>query len=215
MVQGKKMIGLIGKKIGMTQVFDESGVLRSVSVIKFEENYVVGKRLPERDGYSACLLGSVEMKESQVTKPYAGQFAGGIKPQKYLYEIRDFTADYELGQQFGVELFADAAYVDVIGTSKGKGYQGVMKRHNFGGGRRSHGSKFHRAPGSTGMAAWPSKVQKGKKMPGRMGGEKTTVQNLSVVSVDEENQLLLVAGAVPGRRNGMVYVKSAKKKDLA
>jgi len=206
------MIGLIGKKIGMTQVFDEKGILTAVSVIKVDDNYVVAERVPERDGYSACLLGSVEMKESRVSKPYAGQFKNGVKPQKYLYEIRDFDVDFEVGQKFGVELLADAFHVDVIGTSKGKGYQGVIKRHGFGGGRKSHGSKFHRAPGSTGMAAWPSKVQKGKRMPGRMGGVQRTVQNLTVVNVDEENQLLLVAGAIPGRRNGTVYVTSAKKK---
>lgn len=206
------MIGLIGRKIGMTQVFDDSGVLTPVTVIKFEENVVVGERVPDRDGYSACLLGSVEAKESRVSKPYSGQFKGDVKPQRFLYEVRDFDLDYEVGQKFGVELFNDSSYVDVIGTSKGKGYQGVIKRHNFGGGRKSHGSKFHRAPGSTGMAAWPSKVQKGKKMPGRMGGERKTVQNLWVVSVDEENQLLLVGGAIPGRRNGTVYVNSAKKK---
>ncbi|MBN1686825.1 MAG: 50S ribosomal protein L3 [Spirochaetales bacterium] len=206
------MIGLIGKKIGMTQVFDENGKVTPVSVIKFEDNYVVAERVPERDGYSACLLGSVEVKESRVSKPYAGQFKAGVKPQKYLYEIRDFAAEFEVGQKLGVELFSGARYVDVIGTSKGKGYQGVIKRHGFHGGRKTHGSKFHREPGSTGMAASPSKVQKGSRMPGRMGGVTTTVQNLSVVSVDEENQLLLVAGAVPGRRNGTVYVKTAKKK---
>lgn len=196
----------------MTQVFNESGVLTPVSVIQFDDNVVVGERVPERDGYSACLLGSVEMKESRVSKPYAGQFKEDVKPQKYLFEIRDFGAEYSVGTKFGVGLLSELSYVDVIGTSKGKGYQGVMKRHNFGGGRKTHGSKFHRAPGSTGMAAWPSKVMKGKKMPGRMGGERVTVQNLSVVSVDEENRLLLVEGAIPGRRNGMVYVRSAKKK---
>jgi len=206
------MIGLIGRKIGMTQVFDEEGFLTPVSVIKFEGNYVVAERVPERDGYSACLLGSVEMKESRVRKPYAGQFKNGVKPQKYLCEIRDFDVDFTVGQKFGVELFSDAVYVDVIGTSKGKGYQGVVKRHGFRGGRKSHGSKFHRELGSSGMAACPSKVHKGSPMPGRMGGVRTTVQNLAVVSVDEENQLLLVAGAIPGRRNGTVYVKSAKKK---
>ena len=206
------MIGLIGRKIGMTQVFDENGKVTPVSVIQFEHNYVVAERVPERDGYSACLLGSVEVKNNRVSRPYAGQFKQGVKPQKYLHEIRDFDGDFEVGQKLGVELFSEARYVDVIGTSKGKGYQGVMKRHNFRGGRKSHGSKFHRTPGSTGMAAWPSKVHKGSRMPGRMGGVRTTVQNLSVISVDEENQLLLVAGAVPGRRNGTVYVKSAKKK---
>ena len=213
MVRGIKMIGLIGRKIGMTQVFDESGVLTPVTVIKIDDNVVVGKRLVERDGYSACLLGAEDIiKKNGVSKPYAGQFKGDVKPQRYLYEIRDFGLDYEVGQKFGVALFSNMSYVDVAGTSKGKGFQGVIKRHNFSGGRESHGSKFHRAPGSTGMAAWPSKVHKGKKMPGRMGADKTTVQNLWVVDVDEENQLLLVAGAVPGRRNGMVYVKSAKKK---
>ena len=196
----------------MTQVFDDKGILTPVSVIKVDDNYVVGQRTLERDGYSACLLGTVEMKKNLVSKPYAGQFPNGINPQKYLYEIRNFEADYEVGQKYGVELFSSAWHVDVIGTSKGKGFQGVMKRHNFGGGRKTHGSKFHRAPGSTGMAATPSRVWKGKKMPGRMGGATTTVQNLKVVSVDEENQLLLIAGAIPGRRNGTVYVKSAKKK---
>jgi len=156
------MIGLIGRKIGMTQVFDESGVLTPVTVIKFEDNYVVGERVPERDGYSACLIGSIEVKESRVSKPYAGQFKDDLKPQKYLCEIKDFGAEYEVGQKLGVELFADSRYVDVTGTSKGKGYQGVIKRHGYGGGRKSHGSKFHRAPGSTGMAAWPSKVQRCK-----------------------------------------------------
>ena len=128
------MKGLIGRKIGMTQVFDDKGILTPVSVIKVDDNFVVGKRLPERDGYSACLLGSIEKKENLVSKPYAGQFSDGVKPQKYLYEIRDFDGDYEVGQKFGVELFTDAWYVDVEGTSKGKGFQGVIKRHGFSGG---------------------------------------------------------------------------------
>ena len=212
MVRGNKMLGLIGRKIGMTQVFDASGVLTPVTVIKIDDNVVVGERSVERDGYSACLLGAEEVEPKRVSKPYAGQFKSGVKPQRFLYEIRDFGTDFEIGQKFGVGLFSGASYVDVVGTSKGKGFQGVIKRHGFGGGRATHGSKFHRGLGSTGMAAWPSKVQKGKKMPGRMGADKTTVQNLWVVEIDEENQLLLVAGAVPGRRNGMVYVKSAKKK---
>ena len=207
-----QMVGLIGRKIGMTQVFDENGILTPVSVIKFEDNFVVGERSPERDGYSACLLGSVEMKESRVTKPYAGQFTGGVKPQKHLYEVRDFDIDFEVGQKLGVELFSGAGYVDVIGTSKGKGYQGVIKRHNFGGGRKTHGSKFHRAPGSTGQAAWPSKVIKGRKMPGRMGAERRTVQNLRIVRIDPDKQVLLVGGTVPGARDSMVLVRDAKKR---
>lgn len=206
------MIGLIGRKIGMTQVFDESGVLTSVTVIKIEDNVVVGTRTPERDGYRACILGAADMKPQSVTRPYAGQFADGIAPKKYLEEFRDFDRDYEIGASFGIDLLSDFRFVDVVGTSKGKGYQGVMKRHGFGGGRKSHGSKFHRAPGSTGMAAWPSKVQKGTRMPGRMGGVRSTVQNLEVVGIDTEEGVLLVGGSVPGSKNGMVVVRAAKKK---
>jgi large subunit ribosomal protein L3 len=206
------MIGLIGKKIGMTQVFDDRGVLTPVTVIKVEDNVVVGTRTPERDGYSACVLGAFEMKEQRASKPYAGQFPEEVGPKQELMEFRDFDREYEVGGTFGVDLFEDYAYVDVVGTSKGKGYQGVMKRHGFGGGRKTHGSKFHRAPGSTGMAAWPSKVHKGSKMPGRMGGVRSTVQNLKVVDVDKENRLLLLCGAVPGRNDGVVVVQAAKKK---
>ena len=206
------MIELIGKKIGMTQVFDEGGILTPVTVIKVEDSVVVGERVAERDGYSACILGSVDVKPSRVSKPYAGQFKDDIDPKKYLYEIRNFEIDYQVGMKVGIETLNGRNYVDVTGTSKGKGYQGVMKRHGYSGGRRSHGSKFHRAPGSTGMAAWPSKVFKGTKMPGRMGAEKTTMQNLFVVSIDETNKLLLVAGSVPGHRNGIVFVKGSKKK---
>lgn len=206
------MIELVGKKIGMTQVFDDSGVLTPVTVIEVEDSVVVGERTPKRDGYRACILGAIDLKASQVTKPYAGQFKGETEPKKYLYEIRDLESEFEVGMKVGIESLNGSGYVDVTGVSKGKGYQGVMKRHGYGGGRRSHGSKFHRAPGSTGMAAWPSKVLKGTKMPGRMGAEQTTMQNLPVVSIDEENSLLLVAGSIPGRRNGIVFVKSAKKK---
>ena len=205
-------MGLIGKKIGMTQVFDEQGVLTPVTVIKIDDNLVVGERSEERDGYKACVLGAVEMKKSRATKPYLGQFADDMNPRKHLVEVRDFDADYKVGASLGVGLFGDVSFVDVTGTSKGKGYQGVIKRHNFGGGRASHGSKFHRQPGSTGMAAWPSKVHKGTKMAGRMGGERSTVQNLRVVDIDEENKLLLVGGAVPGRRDGVVLVVAAKKR---
>lgn len=206
------MIALVGKKIGMTQVFDTRGVLTPVTVIKIEDNYVVGKRSVQRDGYEACIFGAVEMKPKSVSKPYAGQFKNEIKPQKILFEIRDFEENLEVGAKLGVDSMNDQMYVDVIGTSKGKGFQGVMKRHNYSGGGKSHGSKFHRGLGSTGMAASPSKVHKGTKMAGRMGGEKKTAQNLQVIEIDAENQLLLVAGAVPGRRNGLVFVQSAKKK---
>src|SRR6056297_95655 len=205
------MLGLIGRKLGMTQVFDERGVLTPVTVIKIEENQIVGERNEEKNGYEAVIMGAVDVKESRVTKPYTGQFGDG-SPKRYLMEMRDFEGEYEKGAVLGAEMFKDTAFVDVVGTSKGKGYQGVMRRHNFGGGRKTHGSKFHRGLGSTGMAATPSKVHKGTKMPGRMGAEKRTVQNLRLVKVDEERQYLLVKGAVPGPNKGIVIVKKAKKK---
>jgi large subunit ribosomal protein L3 len=206
------MIGLIGKKAGMTQVFDEDGTLTPVTVIKVEPNVVVANRTVEKDGYNAVVLGSVEMKSSHVTKPYAGQFKEDLTPKKHIMEIRDFEKECNVGDSFGVELIENLVYVDVVGTSKGKGFQGVMKRHNFSGGRATHGSKFHRANGSTGMAAWPSKVIKGTKMAGRMGGEKKTIQNLEIVRVDAEKKIVLVKGAVPGTKDSIVLVRKAKKK---
>ena len=206
------MIGLIGKKVGMTQVFDESGVLTPVTIVKVDENVVVGTRTPERDGYTACVLGALDMKEQRASMPYKGQFPEGIGLKQHIEEFRDFDREYEVGTTFGVDLFDTYQFVDVIGTSKGKGFQGVMKRHNFGGGRKTHGSKFHRAAGSTGMAAWPSKVHKGTKMAGRMGGIRSTVQNLRLVDVDAENGLLLLGGSVPGRPDSLVVVRAAKKK---
>ncbi len=205
------MLGLIGRKVGMTQVFDERGVLTPVTVIKIEDNQVVGERSEEKNGYSAVLLGAVDAKQKHVTKPYAGQF-GDMTPKRHLIEMRDFEGDYEVGKKLGAELFKDVSFVDVEGVSKGKGYQGVIKRHGFSGGRKTHGSKFHRGLGATGMAADPSKVQKGTKMAGRMGGEKSTVQNLRLVRVDEERHFILVKGAVPGPRKGIVIVTKANKK---
>jgi len=195
----------------MTQVFDDKGVLTPVTVIKFDENVVVGERTDEKNGYEAYVLGSVDKKASRVTKPYAGQFPEGVPAKKYVREFRDVDAEYEVGAKIGVEYFEEIDMVDVIGTSKGKGYQGVMKRHGFGGGRKTHGSKFHRENGSTGMAATPSRVIKGTKMPGRMGSDRKTIQNLKVVKVDVERQVLLVKGAVPGTRDSMVVVREAVK----
>jgi len=207
------MFGLIGKKVGMTQVFNDYGELVPVTVIRVEPNVVVGQRTEEKNGYSAVVLGSCAVKPSRVSKPRLGQFTiNEIEPTRYMVEFRDFDRDCDIGDSLGVELFQDSGWVDVTGTSKGKGYQGVMKRHGFGGGRKTHGSKFHRANGSTGMAAWPSRVIKGTKMPGRMGGVQRTVQNLRVVGVDPERQMLLVGGAVPGTQNGYVVVKTSKKK---
>lgn len=207
------MFGLIGKKVGMTQIFNDFGELVPVTVIKIEPNLVVEQRTPDRNGYSAVVLGSSDVKASRVSKPRAGQFEKhGLDLKRYVVEIRDFDRECAIGDSLGVELFTDAGFVDVTGTSKGKGFQGVMKRHNFGGGRKTHGSKFHRANGSTGMAAWPSRVIKGTKMPGRMGGVQSTVQNLRIVGVDSERQMLLVGGAVPGTSDGYVVVKTSKKK---
>jgi large subunit ribosomal protein L3 len=206
------MIGLIGKKVGMTQVFDEQGVLTPVTVIQFEPNVVVRNRTEDKDGYDAVVLGSFDMKESRATKPYQGQFVDTITPKKILHEIRDFDKECNVGDTLGLELFEGISYVDISGQTKGKGYQGVMKRHGFGGGRKTHGSKFHRANGSTGMAAYPSKVMRGTKMAGRMGFERHTAQNLQVVKLDPEKNVLLVRGSVPGRRDGVVVVKRAKKK---
>lgn len=204
------MIGLLGKKVGMTQIFDDAGHLVPVTVLEVEPNLVVGKRTPERDGYSAVILGAGEQKEKRISKPVRGQY-GDSKPRKTMAEFRDFDHECEVGDELNVSLFSDIRFVDVIGRSKGKGYQGVMKRHNFGGGRKTHGSKFHRANGSTGMAAWPSRVIKGTKMPGRMGSERSTMLNLRVERVDVENNLLLVRGAVPGNGDGVIRIRPAVK----
>jgi large subunit ribosomal protein L3 len=207
------MLGLIGKKVGMTQVFDEYGELMPVTVISFEPNVVVDQRTPEKNGYSAVVLGASDVKPARVNAPNLGQFKkSNVDPKRYVVEMRDFDKECAIGDALGVELFENAAFVDVTGTSKGKGYQGVMKRHGFGGGRKTHGSKFHRANGSTGMAAWPSRVIKGTKMPGRMGGVRRTVQNLRIVNIDPERQMLLVNGAVPGTKDGYIIVQTSKKK---
>jgi len=206
------MLGLIGRKVGMTQVFDANGALTPVTVINIEDNVVVNKRGAEKNGYEALVIGSVDMKKNRVRKPYGGQFKNDLTPKKFLVEMRDFEKECEVGDTLGVDLFEGFEYVDVVGVSKGKGYQGVIKRHGFGGGRKTHGSKFHRANGSTGQSAFPSRVMRGTRMPGRMGGEKTTVQNLKIVRIDAENKILLVKGAVPGAPMTALIVKKAKKK---
>ena len=206
------MVGLIGKKVGMTQVFDEQGTLTPVTVIEVGPNVVIDQRVAERHGYSAVVLGALDEKASRLTRPAAGRFADAVPPKRHIVEFRDFDKECAVGDSMGLELFSNLRFVDVVGTSKGKVYQGVMKRHNFGGGRATHGSKFHRANGSTGMAAWPSKVIKGTKMPGRMGGNRSTVANLRIVRIDAEKNVMLVKGAVPGRRDSMVIVRQAKKR---
>lgn len=206
------MKGLIGKKLGMTQVFDESGNLTPVTVIHVEPNTVVATRTKENNGYEAVVLGVGELKPNKVTKPYAGQFSEGVTPKRTLKEFRDFDNEVKIGDQFGVELFDKTRFLDVTANSKGKGFQGVMKRWGFHGGRKTHGSKFHREPGGTGQCTTPGHTFKNTKLPGRMGNVRVTVQNLRIVKIDPELKVILVRGAVPGPRNSTLIVKSAVKK---
>jgi len=196
----------------MTQVFDETGGLVPVTVVRVEPNVVVAQKTGEKDGYEAVLLGVDEMKKNKAPKPYAGQFPENIAPQKTLKEFRDFEKEVAPGDKLGAEVFEGIRYVDVIGVSKGKGFQGVVRRYGHSGGRKTHGSKFHREPGSTGQSTYPHKSFKNVKMPGHMGREQVTVLNLRVVKVDTEKQLVLIQGAVPGVNKGLVVVRAAVKK---
>lgn len=205
------MKGLIAKKIGMTQIFDESGNLTPVTVIHVEPNVVVAKKTKENCGYDAVVLGLDDMKESKVSKAYAGQFPENITPKRKLKEFRDFEKEVNVGDVIGLELFENCRFLDVTATSKGKGFQGVMKRWGFHGGRATHGSKFHREAGGTGTIN-PQHTLKNVKMAGRMGFRRVTVQNLKIVKVDPELNVILVRGAVPGNKNCTLIVKSAVKK---
>ena len=206
------MLGLFAKKVGMTQVFDEAGNLIPVTVIRVDPNIVITHKTEEKNGYNAVVVGVDEKKKSRVTKPYAGQFPENITPKKRLNELRDFEKEAAVGDSLGVEVLEGVRYVDVTGTSKGKGFQGVVKRWGFAGGCRTHGSKFHRAAGSTGQNTYPARTFKNKKMPGHMGNEKVTVLSLRVVKIDTEKQLILVKGAVPGINKGHLLVRAAVKK---
>ena len=206
------MLGLMAKKMGMTQVFDETGNLVPVTVVRIDPNVVIAHKTEEKDGYKAVILGVDELKKSRVSKPYVGQFPENISPVKTLREFRDFEKEVAPGDKLGVELFEGIRYVDVTGVSKGKGFQGVIKRWGFHGGRAAHGSKFHREPGSTGQSTYPHKTFKNVKLPGRMGREQVTALSLRVVKVDVEKQLVLIHGAVPGINKGLVVVRAAVKK---
>ncbi len=204
--------GLIGIKVGMTQLFDESGTVIPVTVIKAGPCVVVQKKLKDRDGYEAVQLGLVEfIKPSRVNKPRDGHFKkAGVPPCRILREFKygNDEESLKVGDQILVgQVFKQNDQVDVLGTSKGRGFAGFMKRHNFGGGRASHGSMFHRAPGSIGASAFPSRVYPGMKGAGHMGDVNVTVRKLSVVRVQDEENLLLVKGAVPGRNGGYVMIK--------
>ncbi|TAL41728.1 MAG: 50S ribosomal protein L3 [Salinibacterium sp.] len=206
--------GLLGKKLGMTQVWDENNKLVPVTVVEITPNVVTQVRTPEVDGYSAVQIAYGQIDPRKVTKPLTGHFEkAGVTPRRHLTELRtDDTTDYSLGQELTVDLFEAGKKVDVVGTSKGKGFAGVMKRHNFKGVSSSHGShRNHRKPGSIGASSTPSRVFKGMRMAGRMGGDRVTVLNLTVHSVDVEKGILLVKGAVPGARGRIVFVRNAVK----
>jgi large subunit ribosomal protein L3 len=210
----KNTKGLLGKKLGMTQVWDASNKLVPVTVVEITPNVVTQLRTPEVDGYSAVQIAYGQIDPRKVTKPLTGHFEkAGVTPRRHLTELRaDDTSEYSLGQELTVEQFEPGSKVDVVGTSKGKGFAGVMKRHNFKGVSSSHGShRNHRKPGSIGASSTPSRVFKGMRMAGRMGGDRVTVLNLIVHSVDLEKGIVLIKGAVPGARGRIVFVRNAVK----
>lgn len=207
--------GILGTKLGMTQLWDENNKVVPVTVIQAGPCVVTQVRTPEVDGYNAVQLGFGAIKAKHVTKPAAGHFAkADVTPRKHLLEIRTADAsEFELGQELTAELFADGEFIDVTGTTKGKGTAGVMKRHGFSGLKASHGvHRKHRAPGSIGGCATPGRVFKGTRMMGRMGNAKVTVQNLKIHAVDAERGLLIVRGAIPGNNGSLVVVRTAARK---
>ena len=211
----KNVKGLLGTKLGMTQVWDENNKLIPVTVIEIAPNVVTQLRTADKDGYEAVQIAAGAIDPRKVNQPASGHFkAAGVTPRRHLAEVRTAdAASYELGQELTVDATFEAGQlVDVVGTSKGKGFAGVMKRHNFKGVSASHGShRNHRKPGSIGASSTPSRVFKGMRMAGRMGGERVTVLNLRVHAVDAEKGLLLVKGAVPGARGRLVFVRNAVK----
>ena len=202
---------IYGKKIGMTQLFDEDGKVIPVTVIEAAPNKVCQVKTTATDGYEAVQLGFGTIKEQKVNKPMAGHFAKqGVEPVRYLREVRVTDgAEHTVGEEVTVVNFADVKKVDVTGTSKGKGFAGVMRRYGFGGGPGGHGAHFHRAPGSVGQCAYPSRVFKGVRLPGHMGCDTVTTKNLEVVRVDEDMNLIMLKGAVPGGKNGVVRIRMA------
>ena len=207
------MKGILGKKVGMTQVFTKSGKLIPVTVVEVEPNVVTQIKTVEKDGYNAVQLGAVTVKEKSSNKAKIGHTnKANTTPKRFLREIRGVNVeDYTLGQVIDASIFKEGEIVDVTGTSKGKGYQGVIKRWNQSRGPMGHGSQYHRGVGSLGTLL-PMHVLKGKKMPGHMGNETTTIQNLEVVSVDVENNIILVKGNVPGPKKSLVMIKTSVKK---
>ena len=211
------MKGLIGKKVGMTQVYDEAGVLIPVTVIEAGPCVVTAVKTEERDGYAAVQLGFGSRKAKNVTKACAGHLAkAGVSGDKLPAILREFRkVEAALGDVVKADAFAAGEYLDIVGTTKGRGFQGVVKRYNFGGGRASHGGAWTRRTGSIGCCEWPGRVNKGKRMPGHTGNTRCTVQNLQIVKVMPEDNVLLVKGAVPGANGGILLISSAIKKPAA
>jgi large subunit ribosomal protein L3 len=208
------MEGILGKKLGMTQIYADDGTAVPVTVIQAGPCLVVQRKTVETDGYDAIQIGLVEDKPAKkVGRPREGHFQkAGVAPVRRIVELPLVAGeDANPGDSINVSIFAEKEWVDVIGTSKGKGFQGVMKRHGFRGGRASHGSMFHRAPGSIGQSAYPSRVMPGMRGTGRMGGERVTVKNLQVIKVDAEQNLIYVRGAVPGPKSGYLQIRRAKR----
>ena len=204
---------LIGKKLGMTQIFDENGVAIPVTVIEAGPCTVVQVKTTETDGYDAVQLGYGEVKENKVNKPEKGHFTkGNVKPTKHLREFRvDNASEVKVGDEIKVDIFAEGDTVDIQGKTKGKGFQGVIKRHGQSRGPMGHGSMYHRRPGSMGSTSTPGRVFKGKKLPGHMGNTTVTIQNLKVVKVDTEKNAILVKGSVPGNKGVILKIKDAVK----
>jgi large subunit ribosomal protein L3 len=208
------MKNMLGRKVGMTQIFKEDGEVVPVTVIEAGPLFVVQKKTVEKDGYNAIQVGFGEVKERRLTKPLKGHFEkANVAYRKFLREFHVENPDeFEIGQEIKVDVFAEGDMVDVTGTSKGKGTAGVIKRHNFARGRETHGSKHHRMPGGMSAGTYPGRVFKGHRMMGRMGNERVTVQNLEVVRIDAEKNLILVKGAVPGPKKGLITIKETVKK---
>jgi len=205
------MLGTLGEKVGMTQYYEESGAAVGATVIKAEPAVVVQVKTMERDGYSGVQLGYKDTEKRKLTKPMKGHFdKHNVSPKKFLAEFRvDDPSQYSSGNEVTVGSFEEGDYVDVTGNSKGKGFQGVVKRWDFSGGPKTHGSRFHRKPGSIGMCVEPGRVLKGQKLPGRTGNEKVTIQNLKVLRVDPEEDLLVIKGSVPGPRENILRIRSS------
>src|SRR5574344_2202281 len=206
---------ILGRKLGMTQIFTEEGQVVPVTVVESGNNVVIQNKTVENDGYNAVQIGFGAIKEHKVNSPMKGHFAkAGVAPVKFIREMRlENASEYNVGDAIGVDIFSAGELVDVTGTSRGKGFAGTIKRHHFSRGPMGHGSKSHREPGSTGamISGHGGRVLKGKKLPGRMGGQKVTIQRLSVVKVDTDRNLLLIKGAIPGPKKSFVVIKNTVK----